>query len=62
MLWASSREVFNVVQANESGCNIITLNQELIKKLKYFNKNLLEFSLETVQMFKNDAEKAGYKI
>ena len=62
LLWASSREVFNVVQANESGCNIITLNEELVKKLKYFNKNLLVYSLETVKMFKNDAEKAGYKI
>ena len=62
-LWASCREVFNVVQAERAGCDIITMTSDQIKK--YFqlkNKNLTEYSRETVQMFYNDALASGYTL
>ena len=48
VLWASPREVLNIKQADQIGCNIITLTDDLLKKLSNFDKNLTEFSLETV--------------
>ncbi len=62
LLWASPRELFNVVQADQIGCDIITVTPDIIKKLEMLNKDLHQLSLETVQMFKNDAENVGYKI
>ena len=62
LLWASPREFLNIIQANEIGCHIITATPEVIAKLKLLNKDLNEFSLETVQMFYNDAQAAGYTI
>lgn len=62
LLWASSREAFNIVQADICGCHIITATPELIKKMSMLNKDLTELSLETVRMFKNDAETAGFKL
>ena len=62
LLWASPREVLNVYQAEECGCHIITIVPDLIKKLSCENKDLAEFSLETVQMFYNDAISLGFKI
>ena len=62
LLWASTREVFNIVQAERSGCQIITVTPDLIKKMATFGKDLNQFSLETVQMFKRDAEVAGYTL
>ena len=62
LLWASSREVLNVYQAEKIGCDIITVTSALLNKLKLKNKNLDEYSLETVKMFYDDAEKAGYEL
>ena len=62
VLWASTRETLNIFQAEDAGCHIITLAPDLISKVKNYNKNLDEFSLETVKMFFNDAQNAGYKI
>lgn len=62
LLWASPREVLNVVQANEIGCHIITITDGIINKLGGLGKDLDQFSLETVAMFYNDAQKAGYQI
>jgi transaldolase len=62
LLWASSREVYNVIQAEQSGCKVITCTPDIIKKMASFKKDLGQFSLETVQMFKRDAEAAGYKL
>ncbi len=62
LLWASSREVINIIQAHECGCDIITVTPDIIKKLPMLGKNLMQSSLETVQMFYNDAKAAGYKI
>jgi transaldolase len=62
LIWASPRELFNVVQANEIGCHIITATNDILKKLPLLGKDLTQFSLDTVKMFYNDAQKAGYKI
>ena len=62
ILWASPREVLNVYQADEIGCDIITITPALLKKLKLKNKNLLDYSLDTVKMFYNDALESGYKL
>lgn len=55
LLWASAREAYNVVQAEEAGCDIITLSPDLIVKLNGFGRNLAEYSLETVRQFHRDA-------
>ena len=62
LIWASPREVLNIVQAHEIGCHIITVTHDLIKKLSSLGKDLDQFSLETVQMFASDAIKAGYLL
>jgi transaldolase len=59
LLWASTRELLNIVQANEINCHIITVTNDIIKKLFLIGKDLLEFSLETVKMFYEDAKKAS---
>jgi transaldolase len=62
VIWASPREVLNVVQAAEIGCHIITVTPDLIKKFSSLGKDLNEFSLDTVKMFSKDAQQAGYVI
>ena len=63
LLWASSREVLNIYQAEKCGCNIITVTPDLLKKYEQLKgKDLKEFSLDTVKMFYNDAQKAGYTL
>jgi transaldolase len=62
ILWASTREIFNVKQAEDSGADIITMDINLIGKLDLIGKDLLQFSKETVQMFRNDAIKSGYSL
>ena len=62
VLWASPREVLNVYQAAECGCHIITATGDLIKKLSLHGKSLSDFSRETVQMFYDDGEKAGFSL
>lgn len=62
LLWASSREVLNILQAEQCGCDIITVTPDLLKKLQMLGMDLDELSLDTVKMFFNDASSAGYKI
>jgi len=62
LLWASSREALNIIQAEETGCHIITLTPDLIKTKKLFGHDLEKFSLETVQTFYEDAVSAGYLL
>jgi transaldolase len=62
LLWASPRELLNIVQAAEIGCDIITVTPDLLKKLELVGKDLGEFSLETVKMFHSDAQAAGFKL
>jgi transaldolase len=62
LLWASPREILNVYQADSVGCDIITLTNELLDKLSLFEKDLDEYSLDTVRMFYNDAKTAGFLL
>ena len=62
LLWASPREVLNVLQAEECGCHIITATPDLIAKVPLFGKDLSQYSLETVKMFYEDARAAGFKL
>jgi transaldolase len=62
LLWASPREVLNIYQAERIGCHIITAPPDLIGKLSLKDKDLADYSLETVKMFLNDARAAGYTI
>jgi transaldolase len=62
LIWASPREFLNVIQANEIGCHIITATTDILKKIELIGKNLEEYSLETVQMFRNDALSSGFTI
>jgi len=62
LLWASPRELLNIIQAAEVGCDIITVTPDLLKKLDLVGKDLADYSLETVQMFFRDAQAAGYKL
>lgn len=62
LLWASPREVLNLVQADEIGCDIITITAEILAKVPTIGKDLDVFSLDTVKMFYNDAKAAGFKL
>ena len=62
LLWASPREVLNIVQAQECGCQIITMTTDLWEKLGSLGKDLGEYSLDTVKMFHEDAKQAGYSL
>ena len=62
LLWASPRELLNVFQADAIGCHIITVTDDLLKKLALVGKDLNDFSRETVLMFYKDALAAGYSI
>lgn len=62
LLWASPREVFNIYQADKLGVDIITCTPSIIKKLSLKNKNLEQYSLETVQMFLSDSKSLGFSI
>jgi len=62
IMWASSRELLNVFQANDLGCHIITMTDNLLSKLGSVGKDLDDFSLETVLMFFNDAVQSGYQL
>jgi len=60
LIWASPRELINIFQADSVGCHIITVANDVLKKLNLIGKDLDEFSLDTVKMFRNDAIGAGY--
>jgi transaldolase len=62
LIWASPREILNVVQADHVGCHIITITHDLLAKLDSLGKDLDQFSLETVQMFRRDALAAGFSL
>lgn len=62
LIWSSPREVLNILQADSIGCHIITVTGDLLKKLDLVGKDLAEFSLDTVKMFRDDALKAGFNL
>jgi transaldolase len=61
-LWASTRELLNIFQAQSCGVDIITVTNDILKKVSNIGKDLSRLSLETVQMFYNDAKSLGYKL
>ena len=62
LIWASPRELFNIVQADAIGCHIITVTHDILKKLPLLGKDLNEYSLDTVKMFFDDARAAGFTL
>ena len=62
LLWASPRELLNIIQADLIGCHIITVTKDIVNKLKLINYDLNEHSLDTVKKFYNDAAEANFKI
>jgi transaldolase len=62
LIWASPRELLNIFQADEIGCHVITVTHDVLQKLSLVEKNLDQYSLETVQMFFDDARKAGFTL
>ena len=61
-IWASPRELLNIIHAESVGCHIITVTNDILKKLANLGKDLDEFSLDTVKMFRDDAVKAGFSL
>jgi transaldolase len=62
LIWASPREILNVTQASQIGCHIITVTDDILKKLSLAGKDHGEYSLETVKMFYDDAKACGFSI
>ena len=62
LIWASPRELLNVIQADAIGCHVITVTNDILKKLSLLGKDLTEYSLDTVKMFESDARAAGYTL
>jgi transaldolase len=62
LIWASPRELLNIFQADAIGCQIITVSHDVLRKLSLVGKDLHEYSLDTVRMFRDDAVKAGYAL
>ena len=62
LIWASPRELLNIFQADDIGCQVITVTNDILKKLSLVNYDLQEYSLDTVKMFYSDAVSANFKI
>jgi len=62
LVWASSREIINIFQANAAGCPIITVTDDILRKLSLIDYDLSEYSLDTVKMFYADARRAGFSL
>jgi transaldolase len=62
LIWASPRELLNIIQADAIGCHIITVTNDILKKLPLIGKDLADYSLDTVKMFFDDGRKAGFTL
>jgi transaldolase len=62
LIWASPRELLNILQADAIGCHIITVTNDILKKLALVGKDLGDYSLDTVKMFFDDGRKAGFTL
>jgi transaldolase len=62
IIWASPRELLNIIQADSIGCQIITVTNDILKKLPFIGYDLNAYSLDTVKMFRSDAVAAGFKL
>jgi len=62
LIWASPRELLNVIQADQINCHVITATKDILAKLSLLGHNLEDYSLDTVKMFRNDALASAYSI
>lgn len=62
LIWASPRELLNIIQADAIGCHIITVTNDILKKLPLVGKDLADYSLDTVKMFFDDGKQAGFTL
>jgi len=62
LIWASPRELLNIIQADQIGCHVITVTNDILKKLGMIGYSLEEYSLDTVKMFYQDSIEAGFQI
>ncbi|HIE5758011.1 TPA: transaldolase [Clostridium botulinum] len=62
LLWASCREFYSIVEADKCGCEIITVTNDILKKMPNMGKDLNEYSIETVRGFYKDASSLGFSI
>jgi transaldolase len=62
LIWASPRELLNIFQAEQIGCHIITVTNEILNKISLIGYDLDSYSLDTVKMFYNDAVFSGFKL
>jgi transaldolase len=62
LIWASPRELLNIFHADQIGCHVITVTNDILKKLELVGKDLDEYSLDTVKMFRNDAVAANFRL
>jgi transaldolase len=62
LIWASPRELLNIFQADDIGCHVITVTNDILKKLELVGYDLDDYSLDTVKMFYKDAIEAGFKL
>jgi transaldolase len=62
LVWASTREILNIFQANDVGCQVITVTNDILKKLSLIGYDLTEYSIDTVKMFHDDAQRAGFSL
>ena len=62
LIWASPRELLNIFQADAIGCHIITVTNDVLKKMKLVDYDLTAYSLDTVKMFHEDARNAGFTL
>jgi transaldolase len=62
LVWASTREILNIFQANAIGCQVITVTNDILRKLSLIGYDLTEYSMDTVKMFHDDAQRAGFSL
>jgi transaldolase len=62
LVWASTREVLNIFQASAVGCQVITVTSDILRKLSLIGYDLTEYSIDTVKMFHDDAQRAGFSL
>ena len=62
LVWASTREILNIFQANDVGCQVITVTNDILRKLSLIGYDLTEYSMDTVKMFYDDAQQAGFSL
>jgi transaldolase len=62
LMWASSRELLNILQADAAGCAVITVTRDILEKIRLIGYDLTDYSLDTVKMFRDDAQAAGFSL